>query len=341
MAWTVRPKGSRWNAREGTMLSSHSRCTLWKCISWNHEVDRHASSPLRVASLTWIVATIETMIFNHPLDGARGKVTRAMQHAVSLREHCSRYSSSVGTSLSVKHDAASNTVEVRLDRVEDPPPYLSAILGDIAHNLRSALDQVIWQLALMGPNAEALDDERVARTIQFPIKSSKEQFRSLSMLKHFDAETKLRLESWQPFNNLEGGTHLVNPLAILQAISNTDKHRLLIPAVGKINLDDIQIYSTIPLYMDQAEILVEQAAFTGSGTPLVRIPCGNTSGTVDARLEKFPLPEFWIESIGMLRTDQAVSLVGEISDVVEDLGRDFPPPGNFETRTKAWVTPDL
>lgn len=281
------------------------------------------------------------MIFDHPLDGARAKVTRAMQHAVVLRKHCEHYSSSAPTGLSVEHIPTAGVIEVILDSVKNPPPFLGSILGDVAHNLRSALDQVTWQLALSGPDAAALDNYRLAKTIQFPITSSRNQFSKLGVLRYLDSETRARVERWQPFNNLEGGTHLVNPLAILQAVSNTDKHRLMIPAVGRLNLDDIEIHSSITLDLDRAEILVEDVAHVEASTALARIPCLDDDGFAQARLKAIPLPEFWIEDIGMLRTDQAVLLVEQISDVVEDLGQAFPPANDFEARREGWLTPDL
>ncbi len=280
------------------------------------------------------------MVFDHPLDGARGKIVRATQHAVALRQHCQRYTSGRPAVLSVEQSEQGQAVDIVLESTENPPPYLGAILGDIAHNLRSALDQLTWQLALIGPRAAELEQPKVSRRIQFPISDSRAQFDGL-VVGFLDEDSQGRIGRWQPFNNLEAGTHLVNPLAILRAISNTDKHRLLVPAVGKIALDDIRIRSTVPLDLNQVEAFVDDGAHVGEGTVLFRIPCPDPPGVSEAYLVSQPVPDFLIDGIGMLRLDQVFDLAEQISIVVEDIGQRFPTPEEFDLRTEGWLTPDL
>jgi hypothetical protein len=281
------------------------------------------------------------VVFDHPLDGARGKIVRATQHAVALREHCQRYTSGRPAVLSFAQSEQGQAVDILLESTEDPPPYLGAILGDIAHNLRSALDQLTWQLAVIGPRAAELDQPKVSRGIQFPITDSKAQFDGHHVLEFLGDDSQARIGRWQPFNNVEAGTHLVNPLAILRAISNTDKHRLLVPAVGKIALDDIRARSTVPLDVSQVEVFVDDAAHVGEGTILFRIPCSDPSGVTEVHLVSQPVPDFLIDGMGMLRLDQVFDLAEQISTVVEDVGQRFPTAEHFDLRTEGWLTPDL
>jgi hypothetical protein len=52
-----------------------------------------------------------------------------------------------------------------------PPLYLGLILGEVINDLRSALDQLAWQLALDYAGAEELAKPGVGNAITFPITS--------------------------------------------------------------------------------------------------------------------------------------------------------------------------
>lgn len=55
-----------------------------------------------------------------------------------------------------------------------PPLYLGLILGEMVHNLRSALDQLAWQLALSHVGEATLSDPRIGNLIVFPITAYRE-----------------------------------------------------------------------------------------------------------------------------------------------------------------------
>jgi hypothetical protein len=224
-----------------------------------------------------------------------------------------------------------------------PPLFLGLILGDYVHNLRSALDHLAWQL-VAEEDAPALESERTARRIQFPIYDSEERFASSEAVQHVGAKTRTRMARFQPFKNTEEGTHLVNPLAILQALSNADKHRVLIPALGKIEIDNIELRSTVGLDLDNSTIPVENASLIGSGTAIYRLPVLGERGdadVVEVRLTEPPGVEFPVPEIGLLRLDQLSGLLEQITEVVEGVGEILGPADDFEERAQNWVTPSL
>lgn len=104
-----------------------------------------------------------------------------------------------------------------------PPATFGPVFGDVVHNLRSALDHIAWQLALL--NLEGTE-ERPYWNTAFPILTDK----SRSSARKFKRLTKdvLRdaipvIKALQPYHRREAaGEH---ELAILDALWNADKHR--------------------------------------------------------------------------------------------------------------------
>lgn len=111
--------------------------------------------------------------------------------------------------------------------VEDVIPYPAEewgiILGDAVHCLRSALDQLMWGMCK--------PKERGRRT-QFPICLTEREWITDAPAMYWGASAgfvKL-LDRLQPYHRGDMNAAREHPLAILQALSNLDKHRT-IPAI--------------------------------------------------------------------------------------------------------------
>src|SRR6185312_1300434 len=81
----------------------------------------------------------------HPLNGARLKVCRAEEHLQALKESIADYVASVPYELAAEDDG--ETVNLVLTLISHPDPTIGAVIGDCLHNLRSALDYLMWELA--------------------------------------------------------------------------------------------------------------------------------------------------------------------------------------------------
>lgn len=121
----------------------------------------------------------------------------------------------------------------------DPPgPEFSLIIGESAHNLRSALDHLAWQLATVdGPPP-------MPESVQFPILSRKPRkgFANHRFVNGMRPEHRAILEDFQPYN----AGHDETILEGLAWISNTDKHRLLHTAAAWIEESDPGHLSAYP-----------------------------------------------------------------------------------------------
>jgi hypothetical protein len=102
------------------------------------------------------------------------------------------------------------------------------------HNLRSALDHLICQVALL--DGGTLED--CARS-QFPIASKSEaQYEGMAsryLPECLTEKHRAMVKEPQPFHAGEGAE--IHPLSVLADFSNTDKHRVINPAYGFMDTD--------------------------------------------------------------------------------------------------------
>lgn len=172
--------------------------------------------------------------------GARLKIERARQHLESLRHETRVFTETNPYEIVAKRDPQSGDHVVRI-RYKRPnvkvPLRLSLIAGDIAHNLRSALDHLAVQLAIIGTGA--------SRTTQFPIFGDEDDYRQLEdrHLRGIVKGHRTRIEALQPYHvgkliaSGQGLTGKQDPLMpnvwlmIVGRLDNTDKHRLLLPSI--------------------------------------------------------------------------------------------------------------
>ena len=125
------------------------------------------------------------------------------------------------------------------DPPEVPVDY-SIRIGEIAHNLRSALDHLVWQLVLTNGGCPG-------KSNQFPICRDEKEFRK-------NADRKLEgvasihrgcFEEFQPYRGNGGiGAHL----SMLNIICNIDKHR---------RLNVVSLYSMTESWKEKIEPIVD------------------------------------------------------------------------------------
>lgn len=106
-------------------------------------------------------------------------------------------------------------------RLSPPPDSWGMILGDAAHNLRSAMDNLLHFIA----EREGATTAQLGQ-VQFPVVSDpakwKDAKRRIAMLPE---RVQLAVEAVQPFNRPEV-ERPTDGLAILSSLNNADKHRI-------------------------------------------------------------------------------------------------------------------
>lgn len=115
-----------------------------------------------------------------------------------------------------------------------PPPVIGLLVGDCVHNLRSALDHIVYALISTNPTKpEGVPDSRT----MFPIRDTKEGYlHQVTKLRRIhgtpDAVAAL-IDSLQPYHARDKGLdYTAHPLWVLDKLENIDKHRRLMLASG-------------------------------------------------------------------------------------------------------------
>jgi hypothetical protein len=166
----------------------------------------------------------------HALDEARSKVRRARVHLKELHVECTKYLQAHPYAL-----LAQNDKDGRLRRIfaqamapEEPvPDDVGVILGDVLHNLRSALDLLAWRLSK--------GDGSLDRTTQFPIvfDEPNRQYKKAPAQRFWDHvvhnqlarvsdEDRTLIERLQPYRGGHG-----HKLRVLALLNDMDKHRVI------------------------------------------------------------------------------------------------------------------
>jgi hypothetical protein len=158
----------------------------------------------------------------HPLYGASLKLDRAGDQFKALRAEMESF---------LKSDVYEKQIQLYTDtdpqlvvhawRLKQPYPAMwSAMIGEIIHNLRSALDHLVFQLIILETGGPPTSNKT-----QFPIFLAEDGFKNRGipqMIPKVGAKATALIKSVQPFATKEGKQ---SPLWHLSELSNWDKHR--------------------------------------------------------------------------------------------------------------------
>lgn len=154
------------------------------------------------------------------LVGVETKIERAKEHYIEMREGINQYLSSKPYHVDIEKDDSGRAVyRLRVDT--PPPPRLSAMAGDVVHNLRAALDHLAW--ALVEANGGT-----PSRGTEYPIASSKKDLPALAKGRLKGASNR-SLQLTRRFKPYKGGTE---GFWQLHQLDIRDKHRLLFTLVA-------------------------------------------------------------------------------------------------------------
>src|SRR6266545_1165396 len=158
---------------------------------------------------------------NHPLDGVRQKLIRAEEHLTPIKtglEACLEKCSMI----SQRHIDAGNHQFRFTVGFPKPDLALSVIIGECLHNLRSALDHIVWQLVLA-------NNQTPVKENMFPVCDTPAGFArhvQKNRLRGVSVQAQAVIEGLQPYQGGQLNAHL-HPLWVLNQLTNIDKHRTL------------------------------------------------------------------------------------------------------------------
>ncbi len=200
------------------------------------EKERGVSTPLGLYSVRFGLTAfcLEIILYDmHPLDGPQHKVDWAYKRLVELEVMLS----SINTVTFPQSTPQTYSVVGELDTTKKEYIYrvhivneacildIKVLLGETVYLLRSALDNLAWQLALLNVG-------KPSRRTEFPIyrkqpNNTKTRREYYEKVREIHPNAQNIIEKLQPYQR--GSAADSDPLALLDELCNTDKHRGLNP----------------------------------------------------------------------------------------------------------------
>jgi hypothetical protein len=163
------------------------------------------------------------------LDGCRAKIDGARKQLSVMADEWSGWlAEKPYPSWVIESDTDPGRYCVYFDFSTPPPPAFSVIAGEIAHDLRSALDHLAWREAVecVGPEQA----ECHATVITFPLAKGPADFKSAQTLSYVGADARAVMERHQPYQGGQGDGP--KSLGLLHWLNRIDKHRALHPILA-------------------------------------------------------------------------------------------------------------
>lgn len=172
------------------------------------------------------------------LDGCREKRRRAGEHFQALDKALYDWLGEPGVDKALwtmrgefRPDKGEFAFVGRMLKRPDEVLRWGVILGDAIHNIRSALDQLVWQLVL-------LNGKMPSRANQFPICDTPEDYlgnggkrkgKRRYYLEGVLGDHKKLIDRHQPYRDRPAGASpdAIHPLSAVRELSNTDKHQVI------------------------------------------------------------------------------------------------------------------
>lgn len=179
-----------------------------------------------------------------PLAGCIAKVERAEAHLASLYPLINAFLSADRESkpyrLVPEIHAESSRCLWRFRVVEKPPLDWSTIVGDYLHNLRSALDHLVWVLVRANGCVPTRSNCFPLFDVEPPRKRGNgERGRWNRQVAGLHPAVVNFIEDCQPYKAPDGPKAHV--LGALRTLSNEDKHRAVLPTLIAINEDTSKV----------------------------------------------------------------------------------------------------
>jgi hypothetical protein len=156
----------------------------------------------------------------HPLDGVREKVIRAEAHLATLRTEVQSHKNKC-TVLANKHSDEESLFDLYAN-FPDPAFSLSCVISDCIHNLRTALDYLVYELA-------SRNGEPAIHSL-FPICNTSNtyhrQVAERDRLHNVPDKAQAIIESFQPYN-ARAGKRFSHPLYILNKLTSAERYQML------------------------------------------------------------------------------------------------------------------
>src|SRR4051794_13721622 len=176
----------------------------------------------------------------------RVKLRQAERHLRTFQTDCDEYVTSSRAGFDYEIDRAAGWISVRLRADFEPPMALGAVVGDVLHNLRSALDSIAWETC----KRAGVSRSREAK-VQFPIARDASKWPSLAdgqlpNVADADRQVFRELQPWH-FDEIAMSFGIevdpdaveTQPLFRLHELAKADRHRVPHPVLARAGMTSL------------------------------------------------------------------------------------------------------
>jgi hypothetical protein len=259
------------------------------------------------------------------LASVRAKISRAEHH---LRDVDKALSLLIGSDPDAKHpvifehESDGKVLVAKLTECQPIDSALPLMIGDCLHNLRSALDYLVYRLALKNGASSAAADKTF-----FPIYLTKSEFdkRIEKLVKPFISSAALaEIEKCQPYTAYD--VPVEADIWILSKLDIFDKHRLLVVAAQKFAATEFTI--TVVASGEQLHEVIPEPEWktVEDGAEILRFKFPAPPGRVRVQIKMVTTIQFidaGLASDGVVVQDALRQCIGIVSQIVSDFGKDF------------------
>jgi hypothetical protein len=218
-----------------------------------------------------------------PLDGVQAKLERACEDMDTL--HHAYETALREDRIRVRIDPSDRLgyYDVKVERLPELPSRIGAIIGDVLHNLRSALDHLVWQLAIFN------GVRKPRQGTAYVMADSAKDFRNAChRLIDLDPAHQAMIEERQPYNLKGKG---LPELARLRILNNRDKHRALIPVmVRSLYVGETPAFEGVNCSVEETEIVTSGDDLDVGGV-IARLKLSNLEGEPNVKLNGYLIPD--------------------------------------------------
>ncbi len=177
--------------------------------------------------------------------GIQLRLERAHTQCVEIHDHIAEVITANKSNITGHFDRQSGKYVFHAKKIKQPDLEVAISIGDVLHNLRSTLDNLVWQLALLNTakpywrgafpilqlaRKQSSSDKRAAFY-------SRDRGCGLDYLKSLSRRHIDMIERFQPYKRGNGGRR--DPLWLLSEMNNWDKHRVVQIGTSVVKMDEI------------------------------------------------------------------------------------------------------
>ncbi len=253
------------------------------------------------------------------LDGCNAKVDRAEELLETLADEWRAFLDTNPWPSRIDDRTEPGWHRVCLDFTAPPPPRFAIVVGEVAHDLRSALDHLAWREAVECVGLQ--EAECHASVITFPLAKSPAAFKSAQTLKYVGDNARAVMERHQPYESTEDKGPL--SLGLLHWFNRMDKHRTIhVAAIGAPNLftmDALKITFTRGARLEtvQPRLQLGQRLVGETEIARVRFAAGGPDPKVEVHRTP-PLNPSFGEPPHPLQGIQITQTIMQVRDVITD-----------------------